>query len=178
MGMDSSKLSARTKQPGHDRSFEASEANFVDALRIILPDETLFVVDPKPRDLSKLLGGRYGVIPEASIEYRPNGHKMYFEVKKQGERGNAEERACKHHTVQFYKTLREHTGYSYHPYATIMCESLATDERYTIKHPFFFEDGHYFEWVGYGIEPLRGYIEGIVERFLKPVATPTQELPT
>lgn len=178
MGMNSEKLSARVKQPGHDRTFEASEANFVDALRIILPDGAAYRIDPKPRDLSKILGGRYGVVPEASIEYIPTGHKMYFEVKKQGARGNAEERACKHHTVQFYKTLREHTGYSYHAYATIMCESLATDDRYTLKHPYFFERHHYFEWIDYKIDPLRVYIEGIVEMFLKPASTPTQELPT
>lgn len=36
MGMDSKKLSARTKQPGHDRTFTASETNFSEALRSLL----------------------------------------------------------------------------------------------------------------------------------------------
>lgn len=37
MGMDSRKLSARIKQPGHDRTFRTSETNFVEALHQLLP---------------------------------------------------------------------------------------------------------------------------------------------
>lgn len=50
-------------------------------------------------------GRPLGIRPEASILNKATGRVMYFEVKKQGDAGNAEERAFKHHTVQFYKTL-------------------------------------------------------------------------
>ena len=169
MGMDSKRLSRRRKQPGHDRSFEMSERNFVIALRQILPSEH-YEVTAKPRDLADLFpreGGRaFGVVPEASVTSRRTGRMLFFEVKKQGEAGNADERACKHHTVQFYRTLRDRFGYKYHPFFTIMCESLAASPRYTLKHPYFFEPGQYFLWVGYDMESLRGFIVDLCRRHL------------
>ncbi|OQB95225.1 MAG: hypothetical protein BWX84_00006 [Verrucomicrobia bacterium ADurb.Bin118] len=165
MGMDSKKLSARLKQPGHDRTFRASETNFVKALGMLLPKDEWIIRD-HPGDLRQLISGRYGVVPEASIEYRPTGRKVYFEVKKQGPAGNADERACKHHTVQFYAVMRAHTGYSYHPFVTIMCDSLATDERYTTKHPAYFEPDQYFCWVDYDLDALSAFIEKLRQQWL------------
>lgn len=166
MGMDSKKLSARVKQPGHDRTFRASEKNFVQALQEILPEEYWTIVD-HPRDLAKIIDGRYGVVPEASIEYKPTGRKIYFEVKKQGPAGNADERACKHHTVQFYVTMKEHTGYEYHPFVTIMCESLATEDRYVTKHPTYFEPDQYFCWADYNLADLAELIDGLRAKWLE-----------
>jgi hypothetical protein len=177
MGMDSKRLSARTKQPGHDQTYRTSETNFVAALNLILPAD-LWRIEDHPGDLRKLISGRYGVVPEAAITYLPTGHKMYFEVKKQAERGNADERACKHHTVQFYKLLAAHTGYDYHAFVTIMCESLATDDRYTVKHPAYFEPGHYFCWVGYDLELLRQLIEELSDRYLARPVVPRQDVPS
>lgn len=165
MGMDSKKLSARLKQPGHDRTFRASETNFIRALDTILPSDTWKVVD-HPRELAKIIDDRYGIVPEASIEYLPTGRKIYFEVKKQGPAGNADERACKHHTVQFYVTMREHTGYEYHPFVTVMCESLASNHRYTTKHPAYFEPDHYFCWVDYDLDSLAEFIEDLAAKWL------------
>lgn len=163
--MDSAKLSARAKQPGHDQTFRASETNFIDALNTIL-DPSEWVIADHPRDLAKIISGRFGVVPEASITYKPTGRKMYFEVKKQGMAGNADERASKHHTVQFYKELQKVTGYDYHPYATIMCESLASAERYIVKHPFYFEEDHYFCWVDYDLDSLADFLAHIADRWL------------
>lgn len=164
MGMDSARLSARERQPGHDQTFREAETNFVAALRAIC-DDSFEIVD-HPRDLAKIFGGRYGVVPEASLTYKPSGRKMFFEVKKQGPIGNADERACKHHTVRFYKVLQDLYGYDYHPFVTIMCESLATDDRYTIKHPYFFEDDHYFCWVDYDLPSLSAYIRELTSNYL------------
>jgi hypothetical protein len=178
MGMDSAKLSARARQPGHDRTFRASETNFVEALHKILDSNEWAIVD-HPRDLVKIIGGRLGVVPEASIEFRPTARKMFFEVKKQGPGGNAEERAFKHHTVQFYKELQAITGYDYHPFATVLCESLATLDRYTLKHPFFFEPDHYFCWVDYDVDLLADYIARIADRWLMSRRPdPQQAIPT
>lgn len=170
MGMDSRKLSARKKQPGHDRTFEASERNFAEALRQVL-DLDQFVIVEKPRDLDAIIpkadgNGAYGVIPEVSVTSRKTGKKLFFEVKKQGPRGNADERACKHHTVQFYRTLKELLGYNYHPFFTVFCEDLATDVRYVSKHPFFYEAGQFFSWVGYDLESLEKFVKELCEKHL------------
>ena len=163
--MNSEKLSARSKQPGHDTSFRQSEENFVQALRDILPEEEWKIVD-HPSELMKIIDGRYGIKPEASIEYLPTGRKVYFEVKKQGPRGNAEERACKHHTVRFYEVMHEITGFDYHPFVTVMCEDLATHSRYTHKHPAYFKDDQYFCWVDYNLLELKTFVEGLRDKWL------------
>jgi hypothetical protein len=155
--MDSEKLSARAKQPGHDQTFRASETHFIDAARTILDHDRYEVVN-QPRELRDLFGPRSGVQPEAAIISKETGRRFFVEVKKQGDRGNAEERACKHHTVQFYKCLHERFGYSYHPYVTILCEALAVNPRYTEKAVHYFEPGHYVLWVDYNPRILADFL--------------------
>lgn len=125
-------------------------------------------MDDQPRDLAAIFREEVGeqalseralgLQPEASITSRETGRKFFVEVKKQGPRGNAEERACKHHTVQFYKLMRELFGYDYHPYVTICCESLAVLPRYTRKAHYLFEPDQYFLWADYELEPLCQYL--------------------
>ena len=163
MGMDSEKLSKRTKQPGHDRTFLVSEANFVDQARACL-DAALYDVEPNPNDLKFCFAtkeeGGLGLNPEASITSKRTGRKFFVEVKKQGPAGNAEERACKHHTVQFYKLMESLYSYDYHPYVTICCENLAVDRRYTAKFVHLFEPENYFLWVDYDPDSLCAYLRG------------------
>jgi hypothetical protein len=156
MGMDSQKLSARLRQPGHDRTFRESEENFIRAARECLDPEVYDVI-PNPDDLIKIFRGvegarDLGVRPEAAIINKRTGRRFFVEVKKQGARGNAEERAAKHHTVQFYETLKSAFGYDFHPYVTIFCQDLATDARYTTKFPYLYEPDHYLLWVDYDLE--------------------------
>lgn len=165
MGMNSRLLSLRARQPGHDRTFRMAEENFIEALEAIL-DRREWEIQDHPRDLRRIIGGRFGIVPEASIEFLPTGRKFFFEVKKQGPAGNADERACKHHTVQFYKELHSMFGYDYHPFATIMCDSLATMERYTVKHPFYFEPDHYFCWVDYDLDSLADFVARVASQWL------------
>lgn len=162
-GMDSARLSARAKQPGHDRTFVTSETHFVTAARHCL-DPALYDVADHPRDLAaifpaSLIGDRdLGVVPEASVTSKRTERKFFIEVKKQGRGGNAEERAYKHHTVQFYKTMHAIYGYEYHPFVTVCCESLATLPRYTRKAEFLFEKDQYFNWADYDLESLCEYL--------------------
>lgn len=160
MGMDSKKLSARAKQPGHDRTFLVSEQNFVaSATRILGPS---YEVVKNPTDLRDIFGeaaeSAHGLSPEASITSARTGRKFFVEVKKQGPAGNAEERACKHHTVQFYKLIKARYGYAYHPYVTIMCERLADLERYTRKARYLFEEDQYLLWKDYDPVVLERYL--------------------
>lgn len=164
MGMDSRRLSARKRQPGHDRTFTASETNFVEAAHLCL-DPKKYEVVAKPKDLRAVFPGQqgdrpFGVEPEASITSLRTGKKLFVEVKKQRERGNAEERAMKHHTVQFYRTLHDIYGYPYHPYVTVFCEELATLPRYTRKFKYLIEPDQYFLWVDYNLALLCKYLKG------------------
>jgi hypothetical protein len=159
-GMNAEKLAARAKQPGHDRTFRDSEKNFIKAAKMILPSDDYKVVD-HPDDLVSIFKddeGAFGVVPEASIENIHTGRKFFVEVKKQGPKGNAEERACKHHTVQFYKVIQDLYGYDYHPFVTVCCENLATDRRYTLKAGYLFEPDNYFLWTNYDLDLLKGYL--------------------
>lgn len=163
-GMDSERLSRRSRQPGHDRTFLVSETNFIEAARRCL-DPALYDVEQNPRDLAEIFPGiegarGLGVRPEASITSRRTGRKFFVEVKKQGAGGNAEERAYKHHTVQFYRTLEAVFGYGFHPYVTIFCEALATERRYTQKFAYLIESDHYFLWVDYDLDALSAYVRG------------------
>lgn len=155
MGMNSGRLSARARQPGHDVTFRTSETSFIAAARAILPD---FVVEQNPRDLSDCFGGKFGLNPEASILSPRTGRQFFVEVKKQGPSGNAEERAAKHHTVEFYKHMQRCFGYNYHPYVTVFCESLAELDRYTQKFIFLFEPKQYVLWRGYDHDILATYL--------------------
>jgi hypothetical protein len=162
MGMDSSKLSARVKQPGHDRTFRRSEVSFIDVAQRSLGHDYDVVANPKDlREIFGKVGERaLGISPEASITSKVTGRKFFVEVKKQGPAGNAEERACKHHTVQFYKTLHNIYKYDYHPYVTIFCECLAEMERYTRKAMYLFEEGQYFLWKDYNETALANFLQG------------------
>lgn len=168
-GMNAEKLSARTRQPGHDRTFRVSEQNFIEAAREVLPAKLYSVVD-HPADLRSIFSddeGSLGVVPEASIENLVTGRKFFVEVKKQGPNGNAEERGFKHHTVQFHKVLHDIYGYDYHPFVTVWCENLATDRRYVLKAQYLFEPENYFLWKDYDLSLLRRYLTGRCSAWLE-----------
>lgn len=162
-GMDSKRLSARSRQPGNDLTYRESESRFVQVARQCL-DTAKYRVEEKPKELRDLFPPTFfhtrplGVEPEAMIVNLATGRRLFVEVKKQGDRGNAEERACKHHTVQFYKTLNDRYGYNYHPFITVMCESLATNPRYTRKSAYYYEPLHYFNWINYDYDILCKYL--------------------
>ncbi len=162
--MNSDRLSARSKQPGDDRTFEQSESRFITVARKVLSVSTYEVVE-KPSDLLSLFPARIsgeralGVQLEAKITNIHTRRFFYVEVKKQGDAGNADERAAKHHTVQFYLTMNQKFGFKYHPIVTVFCEALAVNPRYTRKAPYFFETNQYFNWVDYDTALLSEYLQ-------------------
>ena len=159
-GMNSRRLSERERQPGHDRPFIEAEENFITVARKIL-DPSKYLVSDHPDDLRRIFTdseGHMGIVPEASITSLLTGRKFFVEVKKQGPAGNADERACKHHTVTFSKFLKQKYGYSFHPFVTIFCANLATDRRYTLKAPYFFEPANYLLWRNYDEDLIANYL--------------------
>lgn len=167
--MNSERLSARSKQPGHDRTFETSEANFIEAARICLDPER-YIVEAQPSDLRRIFANEgeraLGVKPEAKIQSIETGRILFVEVKKQGPAGNAHERAAKHHTMRFHERLHEVFGYDYHPFVTVFCERLADLDRYTRQHAFLYRPDEYFLWVDYDLDLLCQYLNGRVAAWL------------
>jgi hypothetical protein len=151
------KLAARLIQPGHDTSFKKTEKALFIALTMILP-ESDWTVEEHPRDLTKIIDGKYGIVPDVVIRHKASGRVMYFEAKKQGDSGNADERACRHHTVAFYKLIKDTLKLKYHPFVTVFCDALSTNPRYTVKHPAFFEEGNYLAWEKYDLVVLYDFL--------------------
>ena len=133
------------------------------AARRLLPAN--YEVIPKPRDLADIFE-RYGVVPEAMLVSRDTGRFVFVEVKKQGERGNAEERAYKHYAPGFIRLLHERYGFDYHPFVTVFCESLATDRRYTEKIRQMLDYPHYCLWAGYRRDLLARWLEDVARVWL------------
>ncbi|HKU82058.1 MAG TPA: hypothetical protein VJP76_07795 [Candidatus Tumulicola sp.] len=113
---------------------------------------------------------RFGLRPEEEILHEPSGRRLFFEVKNQGPRGNAEERAYRHHTAEFQNRVMKLFSLDYHPYFTIFTGNLATDDRYTMKFRYHIEAGHYFLWKDYQSQPgwdaLHEYLKGLIEEYL------------
>lgn len=110
------------------------------------------------------LSGRYSVKPECVMMNTKNFKRVGFEVKRQGMRGNAEERAMKHHTLPFRKYVNATWNLPEDsvPIRTIFCEKLATENRYTAKFGFFLEDSSYFLLKSYDItDDLKSWIQSI-----------------
>jgi len=160
-------LSQRSRQPGSDVSFRSSEEDFFAGLQLVCPAG--IEATKNPLLLKKLFAGEtksYGLLPEATLFNPENKRRAFFEVKKQGPRGNAEERAMKHHTSRFQAVLKEAFGFDYHSYFAVFCDELATNARYTSKFPFYIEPTHYLCWAGYDLDLLSSWISGICERYL------------
>lgn len=164
-------LASRSKAPGSDRSFRAAEVRFATTLRRLLP-ESDFEVDEKPKELRQMFGGDLGIEPDAKITHIPSQKVIYFEVKSQGQGGNAEERGFKNHTVQFQKMMKERLGLPYHPFVLIMCRSLATMPRYTKKIVYYVEPDHYLLWDQYDLELLYQYLRKIISDWFSYILPP------
>jgi hypothetical protein len=158
VGMNSESLSIRSFQPGNDRSFETSEDNFSRFLLKNL-DHSTYRVDVQPKELLKCFSNEFGVKPEAMITNKKTGKKLFIEVKKQGDQGNAEERLYKHHTKKFYELMHKTYGYDYHPFVAVLCESLAVNPRYTVKFKDLLDDGQYCLWEKYDETILKKSVE-------------------
>jgi len=172
--VDSRRLSLRKIQPGHVRTFTKSEDAF-HAVATTFQDIEGITVERQPTSLSRFYVAegethRFGLRPEEEILHVPSGRRLFFEVKNQGPRGNAEERAYRHHTIEFQTRLMALFRLDYHPYFTIFTGNLATDDRYTLKFRYHIEAGHYFLWTDYttqaGWDALHEYLAGLIERYL------------
>ena len=97
---------------------------------------------PKGHYLKSIYSAKRGIVFDLIAQDIASGRELFIEVKNQGVRGNAHERAYKHYTPLFQKKLREKTGLDYHPVATVMCGNLATDKHYQDQFEVMLEPEH------------------------------------
>lgn len=175
--MDSRKLSMRAIQPGDVRTFTKSEDAF-HAVASRFDGVNGLRVTRHPKRLNRFYreegeDHNFGLAPEEEIYHEATRRPLFFEVKNQGPRGNAEERAYRHHTEVFSRRLMKLFGIDYHPYFTIFTGNLATDLRYTLKFRHHIAPEHYFLWKDYetgaGWSELHQYLAGLIEKYLIPV---------
>ena len=165
--MASEDLSKREKQPGHDRSFVKSEDSVKKVMERVVSWYPQLTTTTKSRfKIFPKYSNGY-IMPENTIVNNKNGKVMNFEVKKQGDKGNAEERVFKLFTPKFSEAMKKFHNVDYHPYKAIFCESLATNERYTGKFDVYLDDDDYFLWEDYeNEEELENYIENVIKDYL------------
>lgn len=111
------------------------------------------LVDKKPSDLLKIYvasnGARYGIKPDFAI--RTKTRTIYVEVKNQGPRGNAHERACKYWTPGILDSMRRSGGWNDSnviPCWWVFTGRLTRTLRYQagIRHWFKGYEGHVLLW--------------------------------
>ena len=160
----------KRKPPGADQTYREAENRFFEVARAGL-SKRRYEIDRQPNDLMAIFatsedGGRLGMKPDFSITSVQTKKKLFVEVKKQRDRGNADERACRQYTVGFYCLMKEEFGYDYHPFVTIFCESLATNRRYTEKFKHLIPEEQYHLWVRYEKARLIRFLKARCEAWL------------
>lgn len=158
------------KPPGADQTYREAEKRFFEVAKAGL-GKRKYEINPQPNDLMAIFatredGGRLGMKPDFSITSKQTGRKLFVEIKKQRDRGNADERACRQYTVGFYDLMKKEFGYDYHPFVTIFCESLATNRRYTEKVKHLIPEKQYHLWVRYEKARLIRFLEARCEAWL------------
>ena len=160
-------LRNREVQPGSDRSFETSEASVLEVVERVLENYPELTLTAQGRYKIFPMYSRGYIKPEFTISNNETCQVMNFEVKKQGDRGNAEERVYKLFTPKFSKAMKKFFNVDYHPFKAIFCESLATMDRYTGKFDVYLDDDDYFLWQDYENEKdLANYIDGVIQEYL------------
>ena len=160
-------LKNRKKQPGNDRSFEKSEALVMEVVEKVLKNYPELTLTAQGRYKIFPMYSRGYIKPEFTISNNETCQVMNFEVKKQGDRGNAEERVYKLFTSKFSKAMKEFFSVDYHPFKAIFCESLATNERYTGMFDVYLNDEDYFLWGDYNdSSALAGFIDSVIQEYL------------
>lgn len=133
---------------------------------------TEFEFEDKPKDLMHIYGRGRGIRPDHAIRNRRTGKTVYVEVKRQRDRGNAHERACKYMMPGILHSAREQAKQpeSVIPIWWVFTEGLATSDRYQreIRHWFRGMESHVLLWS----DPRAGsYVTDHFDRHIRPRLT-------
>ena len=132
-----------------NRRGQGAELRFSDVMRRHLSGTEFEFVD-RPSDLMNIYGHGRGIRPDHAIRNRNTGKTIYVEVKRQRDRGNAHERACKYMMPGILNSARERGKQpkSVIPIWWVFTEGLATSDRYRreIRHWFRGMESHLLLW--------------------------------
>ena len=130
-----------------------------------------FSIEDGPRDLAGIYGRKRGIRPDHAIRNRKNRKAVYVEVKRQGAKGNAHERACKYMMPGILSSAREASHQPDHviPIWWIFTDGIAIDECYQrqIMHWFRGIEGNVLLWQNIGDSSVvTGHFEEHICQFL------------
>ena len=130
------------------------------------PTHVHYILRKKPRDLKRIYGGKRarGVVPDFSITNEKTGRKVFIEIKRQNERGNAHERAGKYFSPGLAKEGREKGNLpdGVFPFFLVFADSLASDDRYQREITKWFNEElakHFLLWKDRSPELLERFFE-------------------
>lgn len=135
-------------------NFRGNEAERAFQAAIVSHLDQNFETDFKPLDLKGIYGtnaGRsYGIIPDYLIRNTETGRAVFVEIKRQDERGNAHERACKYFTPGILASARQvakQPGDAI-PFWWVFTNGIATSQKYRreITHWFKGIEAHLLLW--------------------------------
>ena len=151
-GRDNWQADSAVKSSEAERAFDAIMLNYLFG--------TDYEYRRKPQDLKAIYGknpytGRpHGIVPEAVIRSRITGRAIYVEVKRQGNEGNAHERACKYFAPGIVASTREIARQpdTILPFWWIFTNGIATDAKYVqeIMHWFQGIENNVLLWESIG----------------------------
>lgn len=147
-----------------------------DAVMRAYTKDTKYTYTRQPSDLRGIYGqhpagGPHGVRPDSVVRNGETGRSIFVEVKRQGDRGNAHERACKYFTPGIISSTRKIAKQpkGVIPFWWIFAGGMATSARYVqeIRHWFLGVEGNLLLWQSIGdYEPVIRHFEQHIQRML------------
>lgn len=155
--VDKSKMLAGRKiQPGSSKFGTPAHEHFSKAVLDAFPEAQLV---EEPRFFKN--EGFWAMVPDYCLVVENKA--LFFELKRQGPRGNAHERLYKAFTQKKVNTITERFGVETYPLFGILCDSLATDQRYIREFEQNLEPENYFLWRDYDTKALVEYLEDLID---------------
>ena len=150
-------LSGRSVAPGSNNHNGPSHQKFLDTMKQLYPDAEIVM---EPRFFQKK--GLVAFIPDFSVTL--NGVTYFFEIKRQGERGNAHERVYKVFSPALMRSVKTLMKVNYYPVVAVFCDNLATDNRYLKEFQQNLEPDSYIAWRDYDPQVMRTFCDRLFER--------------
>ena len=142
------------QREGLERASEAEDA-FGFPMSKYLSDDPSIICKKKTKALKGIYGvsdsGQpHGIEPDFELHNTKTGKSIFVEIKNQGMRGNAHERACKYFMPGIMSSAREigNQPKDVFPFWLIFTKGLASNPKYVreISHWFLGYERHYLLW--------------------------------
>lgn len=147
-------LAGRLVQPGSQKFGTPAHEQFQEVVSTYLP-HVLMVQEPKVFQKA----GFWAFVPDFSLVQ--NNLAVFFELKRQMGRGNAHERLYKLFTEKRVREVTTAFELEQYPVYGVLCDSLATDLRYTREFEQTLDPENYLLWIDYRPHLLVNFIDDV-----------------